>query len=89
MSEMTFSYKYLLETIAIVPKVILGVHALVVQDSIFTSANDFIPQYDLVHRVSWRLILGREVQEELLNVPVEEWVKVRVQIKCLKLNEGV
>lgn len=61
-----------LETVSIVPEVVLCVHVLQIQDCIVSPFHNLVPQHDLVQFIVRRLVLGREVQEELLHVPVEQ-----------------
>ena len=35
------------QTVAVVPEVVLGVHAAVVQQSVLPAKNDFVPQHNL------------------------------------------
>lgn len=45
--------KYSLETIAIIPEVVLGVHILKIKQSIFSTQYNFVPQHNLVQFIVW------------------------------------
>lgn len=70
-----------LQTVAIVPEVVLGVHVLKVQIGVLAPEDDLVPQDDLVQLVLLGLVLGRQVQEQLLHVPVEQTVQVGAEIE--------
>ena len=85
------------QPVPVVPKVVLSVHAPVIQQGVLASQDDLIPQNYLIygltpalqeHRqvhlvqlVVRRLVLGRQIQEQLLHIPVEEWVEVGMQVE--------
>lgn len=72
---------YSLQTVTIVPEVVLGVHVLEVQVGIFAPQDNLVPQDHLVQLVLLGLVLGRQVQEQLLHVPVEQTIQVGAQIE--------
>ena len=72
---------HLLQTIAIIPEVILRVHVLEVQVGVLAPQNDLVPQHHLVEGVLLRGVLGRQVQEQLLHVPVEQRVQIGAEIE--------
>jgi len=67
------------KTISIVPKVILGVHRSIIQESILTSQNDLIPQYNLIQFVIRSLVLSRKIQEQLLYVPIKQGIEISLR----------
>ena len=40
---------YLLQTVSVVPEVVLGVHRLVVEHGVLSALDDLVPQDDLVN----------------------------------------
>jgi len=69
------------QPIPIIPEVILGVHAAIVQHSIFSPENNLVPQHNLVKFVVGRLVLCGEIEEQLLHIPVEQRVEVSLEVK--------
>jgi len=67
--------------IPVVPKVILWPNIFVIEDCILPPLNDLVPNDDLVQLVARSFILGRQVQEQLLHVPVEQGAQVSLQVK--------
>ena len=45
---------FLLEAVAVVPEVVLGVHRPVVEDRVLPALDDLVPQHHLVHLISGR-----------------------------------
>jgi len=68
------------QSIAIVPEVVFGGETLVIQNGVLPSLNDFVPQHDLIEFVVHSLILRRQIEEQLLHVPVEEMSQIRLQV---------
>ena len=69
------------EAVSVVPEVVLGVHGPVVEDGILASLNDLVPEYNLVNLVRLGLVLGGQIKEELLHVPVEQRLQVYLQVE--------
>merc|ERR1712001_506745 len=72
------------EAIAIIPEIIFGVHGSVVEGGIFSALNDLVPQYHLVDFVIGGLVFRRHVEEELFDVPIEQWGEVCLEIERQK-----
>jgi len=70
-----------LQPIAVVPEVVLGVHVLEVQHGVLAAQDDLVPEDHLVELVRGSLVLGGQVQEQLLHVPVEDAGEVRLQVE--------
>lgn len=54
------------------------------QNSIFLSQNDLVPESDFVRNISalgTAVVLSGEIDEHLFGVPVEQWGKVSVEVK--------
>lgn len=56
-------------------------HVLVVEDSVFATQDNLVPQHHLVQLILIRLILGSQVEEQLLDIPVEQGRQVRTQVE--------
>jgi len=69
------------ETVSVVPEVVFGVHGPVVEDGILAPLNDLVPEYNLIDLVGLGLVLGSQIKEELLHVPVEQGAQVGLQVK--------
>lgn len=69
------------QTVAVVPEVVLLVEVLQRQLSVLSTQDDLVPQHHLVDGVRLRLVLGRQVNEQLLDVPVEKRRQVRLQVE--------
>ena len=74
-------FDHSLEPVAVVPEVVLGVHGPVVEDGVLPALDDLVPQHHLVDRVARRRVLGAQVQEQLLDVPVEQRGQVGLQVE--------
>ena len=70
-----------LEAVAVVPEVVLGVDALDVDLGVLPAQDDLVPEHYLVQRVLGRLVLGHQVEEQLLGVPVEDRGEVGLQVE--------
>jgi len=68
------------QTVSVVPKVVFRRQTFVIQDGIFAPLDDFVPQNDLVQFIIGRLVFRRQIQKQLLHVPIEEMSKIRLQI---------
>lgn len=69
------------QTVAVVPEVVLLVEVLQRQLGVLAAHDDLVPQHHLVDGVRLRLVLGRQVDEQLLDVPVEQRRQVRLQVE--------
>jgi len=72
------------QPIAIVPEVVLGVHAAIVEHGIFAPENNLVPQNNLVQFVVGRLIFSGEIKEQLFHVPVEEGIEIGLEVESEK-----
>jgi len=68
------------QTVSVVPKVVFRRQTFVIQDGIFAPLNDFVPQNDLVQFIIRRLVFRRQVEKQLLHVPIEEMSQIRLQV---------
>jgi len=68
------------ESITIVPEVILCRQTFVIQDCVVSPLNDFVPEDHLIQFVIFGFVLGGQIQEELLDVPIEEMREIRLQV---------
>jgi len=73
-----------LKTVSIVPEVVFGIHWPVIQDGIFSTLNDFVPQNNLIDDIVLRFIFRSEVQKELFDVPVEKRREISLKIEGKK-----
>lgn len=69
------------QTIAIIPEIVLLVEVLQRQLGILAAHDDFIPQNHLIDCIRFRLVFGRQIDEQLLNVPVEKRRQIRLKIE--------
>ena len=70
-----------LETIAVIPEVVLCVMVLEVHPGVLAPLDDVVPQDYLVNGVVLRTVMGSQVQEYLLCVPVEYSREVTLQVE--------
>lgn len=57
-------------------------HVLQVEDGVVPALHNLVPEHDLVQIIVLRLVLGRQVEEQLFHVPVEQRIQVSVEIEC-------
>jgi hypothetical protein len=67
--------------VALVDKKVLYPRIGVIEDSVLLSSDNVIPEHDLIDRVALGRVLGRDVDEQLLGVPVEEAREIGLEIE--------
>ncbi len=69
------------EAVAVVPEVVLCVQGPVVEDGVLSPLDDLIPNHDLVDGVVLGLVLRRQVEEQLFDVPVKQRRQVGLEVE--------
>lgn len=57
-----------------------------IQHSIFSALNNFIPNNNLIQFVTWRFILRRKIEKQLFHIPIEQWAKISLEVKDHKAH---
>lgn len=60
-----------LQTVAVVPEIVFGIHVFEIERRILAAQQNLVPQHHLVEFVILGLVLGRQIQEQLLHIPIE------------------
>ncbi len=72
---------------SVVPKRVFSIHVLVIYNIVFSSANNFVPQDNLIEFVVTCLVLSSQKDKELFYVPIEK--RFNISLNMIDMKEVI